>query len=280
MVSAFVRRSVLLFAFVGCDLPAAEAQTSNATLHGTVTDTSGAVLPGVTVKLQVARDRPARATSSPTPPACTSSTSCPPAATRLPRSWRVSRRVRRADSAGSRSARTSGSISRWRSDRLDEIVNVEGTAPLLDRTSASIGTVIQASQLKELPLAGRHWAGLMLLAPGAINTGEGTHLSTRFVGPRARRQQLDVRRHRCDGRQGSAAGQRCAADHQQRIDRGIPRQFDAVLGRVRHGRRRRRAADLQDRHQPVSRHGLRLHPQRSRSTRGRSARSATCRRSR
>ena len=31
-------------------------------------------------------------------------------------------------------------------------------------------------------LAGRHWAGLMLLAPGAINTGDGTHLSTRFVG--------------------------------------------------------------------------------------------------
>ena len=51
MVSAFVRRSVLLFAFVGCDLPAAEAQTSNATLHGTVADSSGAVLPGVTVKL-------------------------------------------------------------------------------------------------------------------------------------------------------------------------------------------------------------------------------------
>ena len=66
--------------------------------------------------------------------------------------------------------------------RLDEIVNVEATAPLFDRTSAAIGTVIQASQLKELPLAGRHWAGLMLLAPGAINTGDGTHLSTRFVG--------------------------------------------------------------------------------------------------
>ena len=29
-----------------------EAQTSNATLHGTVADSGGAVLPGVTVKLQ------------------------------------------------------------------------------------------------------------------------------------------------------------------------------------------------------------------------------------
>ena len=66
--------------------------------------------------------------------------------------------------------------------QLTEVVNVEGTAAPLDRTSPTIGTVIQASQLKELPLAGRHWAGLMLLAPGAINTGDGTHLSTRFVG--------------------------------------------------------------------------------------------------
>ncbi|MGH9204699.1 MAG: TonB-dependent receptor, partial [Vicinamibacterales bacterium] len=63
-----------------------------------------------------------------------------------------------------------------------EVVRVEAAATLLDRSSPSIGTVIQASQLKELPLAGRHWAGLMLLAPGAINTGDGTHQSTRFVG--------------------------------------------------------------------------------------------------
>ena len=69
--------------------------------------------------------------------------------------------------------------------RLEEIVQVEAGAPLLDRTSPSIGTVIDASHLKELPLAGRHWAGLMLLAPGAINTGDGTHLSTRLSGGRA-----------------------------------------------------------------------------------------------
>ena len=66
--------------------------------------------------------------------------------------------------------------------RVEETVQVEAVAPLLDCTSASIGTVIQSTQLKELPLAGRHWAGLMLLAPGAINTGDGTHLSTRFAG--------------------------------------------------------------------------------------------------
>lgn len=65
---------------------------------------------------------------------------------------------------------------------VQEVVEVADTAPLLDRTSPVIGTVIQPAQLKNLPLNGRNWAGLMLLAPGAINTGEGNHLSTRFVG--------------------------------------------------------------------------------------------------
>src|SRR5207237_815498 len=52
----------------------------------------------------------------------------------------------------------------------------------LERSSPVIGTVIQSSQVKALPLNGRHWAGLMLLAPGAINTGGGNQLSIRFVG--------------------------------------------------------------------------------------------------
>jgi hypothetical protein len=65
---------------------------------------------------------------------------------------------------------------------VQEVVEIVDSPAPLDRTSAVIGTVIQSVQLKGLPLNGRNWAGLMLLAPGAINTGEGNHLSTRFVG--------------------------------------------------------------------------------------------------
>jgi len=54
---------------------------------------------------------------------------------------------------------------------VQEVVEVADSAPPLDRTSPVIGTVIQPAQLKNLPLNGRNWAGLMLLAPGAINTG-------------------------------------------------------------------------------------------------------------
>ncbi|MCI0627438.1 MAG: carboxypeptidase-like regulatory domain-containing protein [Acidobacteria bacterium] len=65
---------------------------------------------------------------------------------------------------------------------MQQTVDVVETSPPLDRNSAVIGTVIQSSQVKELPLNGRHWASLMMLAPGAINTGEGNQLSIRFVG--------------------------------------------------------------------------------------------------
>ena len=180
MVSAFVRRSVLLLAFVGCDLPAAEAQTSNATLHGTVADSSGAVLPGVTVKLQ------APATGL-TRDVVTNAAGVyvfnflPSGEYEITAELPGFKRVRRAD-IRLEIGQSFGLDLKMEVGPVSEIVNVEAIAPFLDRTSASIGTVIQASQLKDLPLAGRHWAGLMLLAPGAINTGEGTHLSTRFVG--------------------------------------------------------------------------------------------------
>ena len=156
------------------------AQTSNATLHGTIIDAGGGVLPGVTVKLQSPATGLMRDVV--TNGAGVYVFNFLPAG-----DYEVT-----AELAGFKSLRQPDiklEIGQSRAldlkmevGRLEEVLTVEGTAPLLDRTSASIGTVIQAAHLKELPLAGRHWAGLMLLAPGAINTGEGTHLSTRFVG--------------------------------------------------------------------------------------------------
>ncbi|HYK88038.1 MAG TPA: TonB-dependent receptor [Acidobacteriota bacterium] len=61
-------------------------------------------------------------------------------------------------------------------------VEVMAEVPPLDRTSAELGSVIESKQIANLPVNGRHWASLMLLAPGAVNTGAGTQDSTRFVG--------------------------------------------------------------------------------------------------
>src|SRR5690349_17208406 len=47
-----VRVSLLLLTLLAIDVAETSAQTTTATLHGTVADASGAVLPGVTVKLE------------------------------------------------------------------------------------------------------------------------------------------------------------------------------------------------------------------------------------
>ncbi|HZT36717.1 MAG TPA: carboxypeptidase-like regulatory domain-containing protein, partial [Bryobacteraceae bacterium] len=65
---------------------------------------------------------------------------------------------------------------------VESAVKVEASAIVLNATDATIGNVITTEQMREIPLNGRHWASLMALAPGAINTGEGNQQSIRFVG--------------------------------------------------------------------------------------------------
>ncbi|MGH9752221.1 MAG: TonB-dependent receptor [Blastocatellia bacterium] len=161
-------------------LGSAGAQTSNGTLQGTVTDSKGAVIANATVKAQSEETGLQRA-----------------AATEksgffvfnfLP----VGRYVIIAEARGFKTARIANvtlEIGQTRSldialeiGAVEQTVEITESAPPLDSNSATIGTVIQSSQIKELPLNGRNWAGLMLLAPGAINTGAGDHLSIRFVG--------------------------------------------------------------------------------------------------
>ena len=65
---------------------------------------------------------------------------------------------------------------------VTETVDVKSTLDTFDRTSAEIGGLIEAAQIKEIPISGRNWASLMLLAPGAINYGDGSQRSIRFNG--------------------------------------------------------------------------------------------------
>ncbi|MBK5292216.1 MAG: TonB-dependent receptor, partial [Acidobacteriia bacterium] len=65
---------------------------------------------------------------------------------------------------------------------VETSVTVESVLAPMDSTSAVVGTVIGGQHMREIPLNGRHWASLMALAPGAINTGEGNQQSIRFVG--------------------------------------------------------------------------------------------------
>ena len=63
-----------------------------------------------------------------------------------------------------------------------EAVQVTATVDALNRSNGEIGGVVETPQIRELPLDGRNWATLMTLAPGAINTGDGAQRSIRFNG--------------------------------------------------------------------------------------------------
>jgi len=52
----------------------------------------------------------------------------------------------------------------------------------LNRTSAEVGGLIEAEQIKEIPVSGRNWASLMMLAPGAVNYSDGSQRNIRFNG--------------------------------------------------------------------------------------------------
>ena len=65
---------------------------------------------------------------------------------------------------------------------ISSAVQVATTVETLNRSSAEVGGLIDAEQIKAIPISGRNWASLMLLAPGAINYGDGAQRSIRFSG--------------------------------------------------------------------------------------------------
>jgi hypothetical protein len=57
------------------------------------------------------------------------------------------------------------------------------TAPAaLEQTTAAVGGVIAPEQIDNLPINGRNWTNLMALVPGAVDTGTGDQKSIRFAG--------------------------------------------------------------------------------------------------
>ncbi len=65
---------------------------------------------------------------------------------------------------------------------ISAAIEVNATAPLLERSSAELAGVVTSQQIQDLPTNGRNWANLLLLAPGAIDDGGGDQRSIRFGG--------------------------------------------------------------------------------------------------
>ena len=84
---------------------------------------------------------------------------------------------------------------------MQETVTVTGEAPLIDLKNSALGGNIDAKQVQDIPINGRNWIALALLAPGSRtdpNSATQTPLPDR-TGGEAREFQLTV-----DGQQVSA----------------------------------------------------------------------------
>ena len=56
---------------------------------------------------------------------------------------------------------------------LQETVTVTGEAPLINTTASTVGANIDPRQMEELPINGRNWMDLALLTPGARRNESG-----------------------------------------------------------------------------------------------------------
>ncbi|HZT38136.1 MAG TPA: TonB-dependent receptor [Bryobacteraceae bacterium] len=170
------QRSALLL-FVAVPLL---AQVDRANLNGTVTDSSGALVPGAKV-LAVSRETGLKRETVTGSSGAYSLPALPAGVYDLTISH-----------AGFRAFSVQGielfvGQTRTIDARLDigpvnAEVNVQAGVETLERDDAQIGAVIETQQLRDIPVNGRNWATLMMLAPGAINTGGGDQRSIRFEG--------------------------------------------------------------------------------------------------
>jgi len=65
---------------------------------------------------------------------------------------------------------------------LTEAVNVTAATPVIDTTTASVGTVVTQKTVQEIPLNGRHFVDLGLLVPGSVTPPQNGFLSAPLRG--------------------------------------------------------------------------------------------------
>jgi Carboxypeptidase regulatory-like domain/TonB dependent receptor-like, beta-barrel len=160
--------------------PTASAQVDRAELEGTVTDASGSVISGAAVKV-LAVD---------TGLAVEQQTN-PKGYYRFP-GLAVGKYTVTTTARGFKTKIVEDVIVRVGQTRtldvelavggVDEKVEVKATMAPADRVSAEAATVIDSSQIAELPNNGRDWASFTLLAPFAQDDGGGDQRTIRFAG--------------------------------------------------------------------------------------------------
>jgi outer membrane receptor protein involved in Fe transport len=151
--------------------PMAIAQVTTADLIGTIKDSSGAVVPGVTVALTNEATGVSRSTT--TGGAGTYIfTSLQPGRYRLTAELPGFRKVERTGVELQVNQRAQIDLD-LELGLVSESLLIEGKAPLLETQSSVLGSVIDEKQVQDLPLNGRNFVQLATLSSGVSGAGSG-----------------------------------------------------------------------------------------------------------
>ena len=173
-----LKRTFVMLTLNGLLLTPAIAFAQEAVLSGVVTDPSAALLPGVVVRAQ--NEANGNSFEAVTDQA---------GAYRIP--LRIGRYLVTAELQGFATATKTVELLVGQTavvnlqlalTGISESVNVTGEAPLVDTTSSTFGSNIDSRQMENLPVQGRDWMALALLAPGNHSNAP-ANPSTPGVGP-------------------------------------------------------------------------------------------------
>src|SRR5689334_14555271 len=170
-----LRRTLLVLAFASVCVPlTAVAQTVSGTILGTVTDTSGSVIPNAKVTIVNEGTGLTKTVQSDSNGEFT--------APQLP----TGHYTVMAELTGFKTVTVSnlelGVDQRARVDlklevgAMTESVSVEATSPLLQTSSSELGTTVQAAQIEALPLNGRNFVNLTRTLPGVLRGIPGANI--------------------------------------------------------------------------------------------------------
>lgn len=162
--------AVLLFVFAAMTGVGARAQSDAGSIVGTVTDTTGAVIPNATVKVtnvDTGLSFTSKADSAGEFHVFAVPRGNYTAAVGAPgfQSQTSKFAVQVATEQTLEFKLTAGSVT--------QTVEVTTAAPMVNTSNATMGEVIQGAQVEDLPLNGRNFTGLALLAPGVTRGSYG-----------------------------------------------------------------------------------------------------------
>jgi len=219
------RLGIVMLAFGAVLFGAVAASAQQAVVAGTITDSSGGVLPGVTIT--VVHDETGNTFEGVTDAQ---------GAFRIP--VRVGAHRMTASLAGFQTATRTGlqlllnqtlTVSlQLGPATLAETVTVTGEAPLVDTTDSTVGANIDPRQVQDLPINGRNWMDLTLLAPGARRNEGGGFVQNRqgYAQTNVDGQQITTNYHSGGDNEQPQMSRDAIAEFQV-----VANRFDATQGR-------------------------------------------------